>query len=192
MHEPSDGSFTRLLQLAQQGDESAENQLFELIDDELRRIAARISRGRNEVRATSLVNDAYVYLFERIKIKQDLDLQNRSYFFRAVADRMRNILLDRAKKRRPGPWNPALDECLQEFNNATSWDYQTLHELLTEFTQSDDPKKRRRHQLINLHFFGGMTYKAAAAELGISVSQYQLDRDRDLAELQQEIAARLS
>jgi DNA-directed RNA polymerase specialized sigma24 family protein len=41
-----------------------------------------------------------------------------------------------------------------------------------------------------LHFFGGMTYKAAAAELGISTSQYQVDRDRALAELQLAINAR--
>ena len=117
-------------------------------------------------------------------------MKNRRYFFAAIANRMRNILMDRIKKRRPGPWTPALDDLLQNINQATSWDFELLHEVIEEFIQSDDPRKSRRHQLINLHFFGGMTYKAAAEELGISIAQYQLDRDRALAELHREIQAR--
>lgn len=183
-------NFTRLLVLAQEGDVSAENELFEMIEVELREMAARLSKGNPVVRGTSLVNDAYAYLFERVKVKGNLDLKNRRYFFVAIADRMRKILLDRLKKRRPGPWDPTLDAFLTDFHEATSWDYQLLHEVLSQFLSSDDAKQRRRHQLINLHFFGGVTYKAAAAELGISTSQYQLDRDRALAELQQALSSR--
>lgn len=175
--------FTQMLELAQQGDGGAENELFEAIEHELRAIACRLARGRTS-HGTSLVNEAYVYLFERAKLKKTIDLKNRRYFFVAIADRMRKILLDRKKKRRPGPWDPVLDAVLEDFRSTTSWDYQLLHTVLEEFLQSDDPKQRRRHQLIDLHFFGGMTYRAAAKELGISSSQYQLDRDRALAELQ--------
>lgn len=181
--------FTEMLQLAQRGDLDAECQLFEMIEDELRDIASRLSVG-NSCRSTSLVNEAYAYLFRRAKVKGDLDLKNRRYFFCAVADRMRKVLLDRMKKRRPGNWDPLLDDVLEDFRATTSWDYQLLHEVLTEFLESDDSRQRRRHQLINLHFFCGMTYKAAAAELGISSSQYQIDRDRALAELQLAIEAR--
>lgn len=180
----SHDDFTALLQRAQCGDAIAENALFEMIEGELREIAGRIAAGNPTVRGTSLVNDAYVYLFHRIKVQENLDLKNRSYFFVAVADRMRKILLDRARKRCPGPWDPTLDAFLTELRNATSWDYQLLHDVLSKFLESEDPKQRRRHLLIDLHFFGGMTYQAAAAELGISTSQYQLDRDRALAELQ--------
>lgn len=185
--EMSDADFTSLLQRAQAGDSAAENELFEAIDGELRRMAAGLAHVCPDVRATSLVNDAYVYFFDRIKTKNNLDLKNRRYFFTAMANRMRNILLDRMKKRRPGPWTPALDAVLEDFRMATSWDFQQLYDALENFLQSSDPKQRRRHQLINLHFFGGMTYKAAAAELGISTTQYQLDRDRALAELQRAI-----
>ena len=52
------------------------------------------------------------------------------------------------------------------------------------------PRSDGRHQLIDLHFFGGMTYRAAASELGISTSQYQIDRDRALAELQHAMNSR--
>ena len=185
----SHSNFTELLLLAQDGDLDAENLLFELIEQDLRDVAARLSRGV-EVSGTSIVNEAYVYFFRRIKIGKDLDLKNRRYFFSAVADRMRKIILDRKKKRRPGPWNSALDDYLEDFRAATNWEFESLHSVLTEFLNSEDPKQRRRHQLINLHFFAGMTYKAAAAELGISTSQYQIDRARALAELQQAISTR--
>ena len=82
------------------------------------------------------------------------------------------------------------DEYLADFRAATNWEYESLHNVLTEFLNSEDPKQRRRHQLINLHFFAGMTYKAAASELGISTSQCQIDRARALAELQQAISTR--
>ena len=180
-----------MLERAQQGDVSAENDLFQTIEHELRSIARRLANGRASS-GTSLVNEAYVYLFERAKIKKTLDLKNRRYFFVAIADRMRKILLDREKKRKPGPWDPVLDAVLEDFRTTTTWDYELLHEILEEFLQSDDPKQRRRHQLIDLHFFAGMTYRAAAAELGISTSQYQVDRDRALAELQKSMIARKS
>ena len=99
--------FTQMLELAQQGDAHAENELFQAIEHELRSIACRLARGRTS-NGTSLVNEAYVYLFERAKIKKTIDLKNRRYFFVAIADRMRKILLDREKKRRPGPWDPVL------------------------------------------------------------------------------------
>ncbi|MEM9656796.1 MAG: ECF-type sigma factor [Planctomycetota bacterium] len=185
-----DVNFTALLQLAQNGDACAENQLFDLVEAELRNVAVGVARGSHLADATSLVNEAYVYLFERVKVCKNLDLINRRYFFTAIADRMRKILLDRAKRRRPGPWDPALDVVLEDLGSSSSWTYEALHESLDEFLQSDEPKQRRRHELINLHFFCGMTYKAAAAELGISQSQYQVDRDRALAELQQAISAR--
>jgi RNA polymerase sigma factor (sigma-70 family) len=191
MSELDKQDFTKLLQQAQDGDTAAENRLFSVIDDELRRIAQNLCTS-DIARPTSLVNDAYVYLFSRIKERKDLDLKNRRYFFKSIADCMRNILLDRYKKRRPGPWDPALDAYLEDFRAVTSWNYEMLHEVLGEFLKSEDAKKRRRHQLINLHFFGGLTYKAAAQELGISTSQYQIDRDRALAELQQAIASRTS
>ncbi|MCA9218065.1 MAG: hypothetical protein KDB27_33570 [Planctomycetales bacterium] len=181
--------FTRMLEMAQQGDADAENELFVAIEQELRSIAGRLANGRI-CDGTSLMNEAYYYLFDRAKVKKNLDLKNRRYFFVAVADRMRKILLDREKKMKPGPWDPALDAVLHDFREVTSWDYATLHEVLKEFLRSDDPKKRRRHQLIDLHFFGGMTYRSAAKELGISISQYQIDRDRALAELQQAMNSR--
>ncbi len=186
----SELEFTQLLQSAQSGDDIAEARLFEIIDEELRRIAGRMITDGRFARATSLVNDAYVYLFERIKHKQNLDLRNRRYFFKSVASRMRNILLDRIKKRRPGPWDESLDCFLNEFRESTAWEYEAMHDALSTFLSSECPKTRRRHQLIDLHFFGGMTYASAAAELGISRSQYQLDRDRALAELQLAVTSR--
>lgn len=188
MDSPDKDEFTELLLLAQDGDSDAENQLFEMIEGELRGIASRLIRG--QAGGTSLVNEAYLYLFQRVKLRKDLDLKNRRYFFTAIADRMRRILLDRYRKRRPGTWDPVLDEFLTDFQKTTSWDYELLHSVLTDFLRSEDPRLRRRHQLINLHFFAGMTYKAAAAELGISTSQYQIDRDRALAELHKAISSR--
>jgi RNA polymerase sigma factor (sigma-70 family) len=180
---------TDLLLSAQEGDASAERDLFELIDEELRAIATRIAPTDDLARPTSLVNEAYVYFFDRIKNKNNLDLKNRRYFFVSMANRMRNILLDRIKRRRPGPWDPMLDDIVADLRAHTHWEFCDLHEVLNKFLDSNDPKQRRRHQLINLHYFCGLTYKTAARELGISIAQYQIDRNRALAELQNALSS---
>ena len=166
------GDFSEILQRAQQGDSAAENELFETIDTELRQMAERLSPNSQIARATSLVNDAYVYLFNRVKNDNNLDLENRRFFFTSIANRMRNILIDRYRKRRPGPWDSALDSFLADFREQTRWDYEAVHELLEGFLQSEDPKKRRRHQLINLHYFCCMTYNiySKAAENTVSTA----------------------
>ena len=147
--------------------------------------------GWHGARATSLVNEAYVFFFQRIKVRGDLSLKNRRYFFAAMADRMRKVLIDRVRKRLPGAWDEAFDMVLADLRTATSWDVVAMHRALERFLKSEDPKQRRRHQLVNLHFFGGLTYRAAADTLGISTTQYQIDRDRALAELQQAITHNL-
>src|SRR3982751_5460867 len=88
---------TQILAAVEQGDPQAAEQLLPLVYDELRRLAAR--RLAHEapgqtLQATALVHEAYLRLVDTERAPQ---LNGRTHFFRAAAEAMRRILVDRAR-----------------------------------------------------------------------------------------------
>ena len=89
--------ITALLQRWQRGDDGAQDELFQLVYRELRRIAG--SRLRNEMRrhtlqATELVHEIYPQL-----VRQRASWQNRAQFFALASECMRRYLVDHARNR---------------------------------------------------------------------------------------------
>ena len=89
--------ITTLLQRWQSGDASAQDELFQIVYGELRRIAG--SRLRNEMRpntlqATELVNEIYPQLARQRQL-----WQNRSHFYAIASECMRRYLVDHARTR---------------------------------------------------------------------------------------------
>src|SRR5262249_42204468 len=77
----------------------ASDQLFPLVYDELRRLAARqLTRERpgQTLQATALVNEAYLRL---IGPEGDGPWQSRGHFFAAAAQAMRRILVENARRK---------------------------------------------------------------------------------------------
>lgn len=99
--------FTRLLGDLQRGDRAALDRLFELVYEELRRLARKQlphNRGGGEtLNTTALVHEVYLK-FTRATAVSALD---RQHFFSLAARAMRQILVDhargRAAARRPDP-----------------------------------------------------------------------------------------
>jgi len=137
-----------------------------LVYDELRRIARRqIRRERVDLslQATGLVHEAYVRL-----VDADVAWQDRVHFFALAARAMRRVLVDRARardraKRGGGATMVILDDHQQGVTNR-AFDLLDLDEALQRLEAVD----RRKCEVIELHFFGGLTYEEMGAALKIS------------------------
>src|SRR5687768_4664517 len=90
--------FTRVLNAARAGDESAGKETFNLIYHELRRLAAgRMSHeaAGHTLQPTALVHEAWLRL-----ANPNADWKNRAHFFGAASEAMRRILVDYARRRK--------------------------------------------------------------------------------------------
>ena len=97
--------ITRILDALEKGDPHAAAQLLPLVYDELRKLAAaRLAREKpgQTLDATALVHEAWM------RLAGGQSFVSRSHFFRASAEAMRRILVDRARARnadkRGGHW----------------------------------------------------------------------------------------
>jgi RNA polymerase sigma factor (TIGR02999 family) len=177
---------TRLLQQWSGGQKEALDALMPLVYQQLRKIASRCLRDErpdHTLRATALVNEAYLRL-----IDAKVDWQNRVHFFAIAARLLRRILVDHAKarnsqKRGLGIEKISLDEAVIVGPGASS-DLIELDEALKRLAVHD----QRKSELIELLFFGGLTYEEAAAALSISTATVHRELVMAKAWLHRELA----
>jgi RNA polymerase sigma factor (TIGR02999 family) len=158
---------TRILSAIEQGDAQAAAQLLPLVYDELRKLAAQKlaqERPGQTLQATALVHEAYLRLVDTEKVQR---WDSRGHFFAAVAEAMRHILIDNARrKRRPKHGGDrhrvSLDEAL--VLGAAPDDLLALDEALEDLERADPSKAR----LVKLHYFAGLTLEESGEVLGIS------------------------
>jgi RNA polymerase sigma factor (TIGR02999 family) len=166
MAAPSPHEVTELLQAWSKGDRAALERLTPIVHAELHRIARRyIGRERpgHTLQPTALVNEAYVRLIDWKNVRW----QSRAHFFGVSAQLMRHILVDFAR-RRPHLKNVevrhvAMDEAfvVPEQRDA---DLVALDEALTALAEIDERKAR----VVELRFFGGLSFDEAAEVMGLS------------------------
>src|SRR6516164_1658013 len=87
---------TVMLAAIEAGDSNATEQLLVLVYDELRRLAAsRLAQAApgQTLQPTALVHEAWL----RLVGDQNPSFKDRAHFFRACAEAMRHILIDRAR-----------------------------------------------------------------------------------------------
>jgi RNA polymerase sigma factor (TIGR02999 family) len=169
--------ITVLLVAYRDGDRQALERLMPAMYDELRGLARRYMNresGAHTLQATALVHEAYARM-----VNVDLTWQNRAHLLGSLTRLMRQILVDHARarkslKRGAGFERVTLDESVPVAEDAGGMILE-LDQVLEELRQFDELKAR----LIELHFFGGLTYDEAAAALEISKST--LDRELRLA-----------
>jgi len=169
----SDDNITQLLHDWVSGDQGSLDELTPLVYDQLHRIAARAFRGEranHTLQATALVHEAYARL-----IDVDIDWQDRSHFFALAARMMRRILVDHAnakgaaKRGGPAP-NLPLDDVIA-VTPETGEEILELHEALLRLSEQD----KRKADILELHYFGGLTYQEMGEVLELSSST--LDRE---------------
>ena len=155
-----------LLERWRAGDSEALNELSPLVYDELRRLARSAFRGERSshtLQATALVNEAYLQL-----IDASVDWRGRAHFYALAARMMRRILVNHANARAAGKrGGNVLMVTYAESDIAddeTSSDVIDLDNGLLDLAKEDE----RKAQLLELHFFAGMTYREAGEVLGVS------------------------
>jgi RNA polymerase sigma factor (TIGR02999 family) len=159
--------ITQLLAAWREGNQSALDELYPLVYDELHRLARRyMSRERkgHTLQTTALINEAYVRLVDQ----KNVHWANRSHFFAISAQIMRRILIDHARrhayaKRGGGARQVSLDETATMTQGDFS-EFLRLDEALKSLAQLDP----RRSQVVELRYFGGLNNEEIAGVLNIS------------------------
>ncbi len=175
MSPPAD--VTGLLLAWSDGDPAAAAPLMDAVYAELRRIARRHlwrERRGHLVSATALVHDAYVKLVDQRRV----EWRNRAQFFAIASRLMRRVLVDRARARQTDKRGAGLTVSLDDVRATTSDatpDVIAL-DLALERLAALDPRQAR---LVELRFFGGLTFDEAAVVL--DVAAITLKRDWALA-----------
>jgi RNA polymerase sigma factor (TIGR02999 family) len=158
---------TQILSAIEQGDARAADELFPLVYDALRRLAAAHLADEapgQTLQATALVHEAYLRLVET----EAQHWNSRGHFFAAAAEAMRRILVDRARKRDSvrhggGRVRQPLDEA-RIMAPEVGEDLVALDEALTQLATRDVEAA----DLVKLRFFAGLTSAQAADALDIS------------------------
>jgi len=169
----SGSDITQLLRNWVDGDPASLEALTPLVYDQLHRIAAGAFRGEragHTLQTTALVHEAYARL-----VDSDVDWQNRSHFFALAARLMRRILVDHARsakaERRGGEREKLPLDDVIAIAPQTGEGILDLHEALESLAELDS----RKAEILELHYFGGLTYEEMAEVLDLSTST--LDRE---------------
>lgn len=176
--------ITQLLQGAECGDEIAQNELYEAVYAELRKLA-RYHRGKwngdETLSATVLVHEAYIRLVQQ----KHPNWQSRGQFYAMASQAMRHILIDYARRRLAGKRGANLQQVPMPASLAdeSAMDFDTAAELLLIHSQlqqleRDHPRQAR---VVECQFFGGLRTSETGDALGISTNTVR--RDWQLAKI---------
>jgi RNA polymerase sigma factor (TIGR02999 family) len=154
------GEVTRALQELNAGRADAREELFRLVYGELRRLAGAQMAGQprdHTLQPTALVHEAYLKL-----LGGEAAFADRTHFLNAAARAMRSILVDHARTRgrqkRGGgtpqvPLRESIHGALDPHEEVLS-----VHEALAKL-ETIDP---RRARVVELRYFGGLTFEETA------------------------------
>ncbi len=171
---PRQETVTRLLVELRAGDQSAFDELFPLVYDELHQAAERQRRrweGDETLNTTALVHEAYL----RLLGQPSPEWENRAHFLAVASRAMRQILINYAKRK----------SAAKRGGRTRSV---PLHEIEAALREAEDPSEARdealvaldhslRHleslderqsRIVECRFFGSMTIEDTAEALGIS------------------------
>ena len=166
MQDDTPGEVTRLLKAWCRGDARALERLAPIVEQELRRLARVYLHGEaagHTLQPTALVNEAYLRLLDWNAV----EWRDRAHFLAVAAKMMRRILVNYAVARRSEKrGGSALLVSLAEADKVPgrTEDLIALEEALVQLAKIDERKSR----LIELRYFGGLTFDEAAEVLGIS------------------------
>jgi RNA polymerase sigma factor (TIGR02999 family) len=168
MAEPA-GDVTDLLVAWSTGRREALDQLMPLVYEQLRQLAhgqLRRERPGGTIGTTALVHEAYLRLVDQSRAR----LESRSHFFSLAARVMRRVLVDEARrrhaeKRGAGSLPLPIDD-VSGPSLANAEGLLAIDEVLTRL-ETFDPRLSR---VVELRYFGGLTFDETAEAMGISTA----------------------
>src|ERR1043166_8688148 len=185
--QPRPHDITQLLAEWREGNQSALDELYPLVYDELHRLARRyMSRERkgHTLQTTALINEAYVRLVDQ----KNVHWATRSHFFAISAQIMRRILIDHARrhayaKRGGGAQQVSLEEVAAVAPDPGR-ELVRLDEALKSLAGMDP----RGRQVVEMRYFGGLNNEEIAGVLKISANTVTRDWNMARAWLYQQLS----
>ena len=183
---PSVGEVSGLLQAWTAGDRGALDRLTPVVYDELRRLARgylRRERAGHSLQTTALVNEAYMRLVDYKRMQW----QNRAHFFAVSAQLMRRILVEHARRHnlKRGRDVPHVSlEAAAEVGGRRAEDLVALDDAMAALERLD----RRKAQVVEMRFFGGLSVEETAEVLKVSTITVMRDWNTAKAWLYRELA----
>ena len=171
---PSQQEVTQLLGDWSGGDQGALEKLIPLVQPELHRLAHYyMSRERagHTLQTTALLDEAYLQLTD----KKQPPWQNRTHFMAVAAQLMRRIMVDHARarhalKRGAGAIRVTLDETALVTEERAEG-LLALDEALEKLAEFD----RRRCEIVEMRYFGGLTVEEIADVLKVHPNTVKRD-----------------
>ena len=168
------GTVTDLLQAWSGGQEEAAEALFPLVYRDLRAVAANLLRrehGRRTLDTGDLVHESYLKLLG----PGEIDWRDRRHFFNVAARAMRQVLVDRARRRRADKRG----EGLEAVTLGAALDVAAagpdlvlgLDRLLEDLRRLDG----RQAEVVELRIFAGLGLSEIAEMVGISLATVKRD-----------------
>ena len=161
--------ITGLLEKWRDGNREAENELFELVLPNLRRLAHYLMRGERKghsLQATELIDQVYF----RLVAAKNRDWQNRQHFFAIAARAMRRHLIDHARKHPRATIVP-----LDEIQDSLAVEGAKLDQAVAMDRFLDQLAETNRDwcTLVEVKFFLGLTDEEAADAMGLKLRTMQ-------------------
>jgi RNA polymerase sigma factor (TIGR02999 family) len=174
MSADDNSEVTQILSQLSGGDPQAADRLLPLVYEELRQMAGRHFRRQpsdHTLQPTALVHEAFMKLVRT----SDPRWENRTHFFAVAAKAMRQVLVrhavaQNAVKRGGGRQRIALDEAVAA-SNEREFDVLALDEVLKRLEAIDE----RKHRMVELRFFAGLSMDEIATLLDVSKSTVEND-----------------
>ena len=173
MDSPAPHHISALLTQIQSGDRPAQAELFSMVYEELRRIAAALFRrqpANHTLQPTALVNEVYLRLASK-----DCDWEGRSHFINVAAKAMRHILIDHARQR--GTSKRGGDRDRVNVSDSVVLVPQPDVDLLVleEGLEELEKLNSRNARVVELRFFGGLNMAEIGSVLEISPKTVEAD-----------------
>jgi RNA polymerase sigma-70 factor, ECF subfamily len=177
-------SVTLWLQQWRDGDEYALERITALIYGDLRRLAAHYLAGEqagHTLQPTALVHEAYL----QVGSIRDVDWKTRSHFIALMAQIMRRILIDHARRRKSAKRTPPVAAEPAGGLAPATLDVLSVDEALKRMTV----QYPRPAQVVELRFFGGLESEEIARVLEVSLTTVERDWRFARAWLQDQMGA---
>ena len=178
--------ITERLRLAQQGDRTALDEVFNLVYDELHRLAQAQRRrwsGDDTLDTTALVHEAYLKLVDQ----KGASWNDSGHFLAVAARAMRHLLVNYAERRRTAKrGGDAVTVSIDEFNPVSEEaadEVIALHEALDRLATVNE----RQVNIVEARFFTGLSIEETADALAVSPATVKRDWQLASAWLHREI-----
>ena len=154
-------------------DPQSRKELSPVLYETMKRLSSKYIQQEQHgytLQATDLVHEAYVRL-----VDSEIDWQSRRHFYAVAASTMRRILIDRAREKnaqKRGQNANRITFIESNVENPQQWeDIFHMDEAIEQLSQQD----KRKADIIQLHYFAGLTYQELA--LCMDISEATVERE---------------